>query len=508
MFAPLDQEKAKKFCFELMNILDTQKRIDFDLPLENSNPKLKTDCLFQQNSLGQMFGICVCIDKNGVFGQKNQEIVLKAFSGQFNSFWLVAGWVPPLLDVEKFNQTTRESDKYIHLLTDEILCLSKEISELEKKQCFKDKDSAKKLKNLRIKRSDLQKKRKEASKNSMKEIFSLYEFNCINKKKLTIEDIFGKNKQPPTGSGECCAPKLLNFAFKNDLTPISMAEFYYGNENNSGTKKHKEFYTPCDEKCAPILPFMLDLEILYKDNDILVINKPSGLLSIPGRGEDKKDSASHRMKKLFPDTIEMPSVHRLDMDTSGLMVLAFNAQSHKNLSIQFMNGQVQKKYLAVLDGSIQKKCTFWENCKGTSFDINKSVVAGHIELPFRLDVENRPHQIYDEVYGKIGITDWILVDKAEAKEKIKSFRLTEKLFDSTLEKIYKNEYTFLEFSPQTGRTHQLRLHSSHKKGLNCPIVGDNLYGTQKEGQRLLLHACELSFVHPTTGEKMFFSLYK
>lgn len=499
MFAPLPEEKAKKYCTELMQKLDAEKRIDFETPLNESDAAFSTDCITSKDSLGQMFGVCVCIDQNG------HEVVLKAFSGQFNSIWNVKGWVPPLLDANAFYETTKESDLLIHQLTDKIEALSKEIKALENEylETKPEFSQIQELKSLRRTRSALQKQRKTMSQQSMTEIFALYKFYCADGKLLKFSDIFEEGVQPPTGCGECCAPKLLSYAFQNKLTPVSLAEFFYGTEPPSKKKQHKQFYTPCDEKCAPILPFILGLEILYQDSYIVVINKPSGLLSIPGRGEDKLDSVTTRLKRIFPQCIEQPSVHRLDMDTSGLLVLALDKESHKNLSIQFMEGKVHKKYVAFL----KNKPEFGKGCKLCTDSVSENtscknlLVSGKIELPFRLDVENRPHQIYDEIYGKWGITNFQFLPPAETEKLLSMFRLTKKQtehFFSSYESVP------VSFEPETGRTHQLRLHSSCVHGLNAPIIGDNLYGTQSQDERLMLHACELSFTHPKTGEKMFF----
>jgi tRNA pseudouridine32 synthase/23S rRNA pseudouridine746 synthase len=203
------------------------------------------------------------------------------------------------------------------------------------------------------------------------------------------------------------------------------------------------------------------VEILYQDKDIVVVDKPSGLLSIPGRGPEKIDSVSHRIRQMFPDCLAQPSVHRLDMDTSGLLVLALTAASHRHLSLQFQNRETDKHYLALLDGELAGE-------------------EGTITLPFRLDVENRPHQIYDEIHGKIGTTHWKKLGIENGKTRI-------------------------AFHPITGRTHQLRVHSAHPKGLGIPIVDDPLYGNGDLPGKMKLHACELTFTHPTTGEKMTFT---
>jgi len=203
---------------------------------------------------------------------------------------------------------------------------------------------------------------------------------------------------------------------------------------------------------------MFETDIIYKDSSILVVNKPGGLLSVPGRGPDKQDCLVKRVRDLFPECILQPSVHRLDMDTSGLMVLALTAAAHKSLSFQFQNRTVKKQYLALVKGVVEKE-------------------QGEIRLPFRLDVANRPYQIYDPVHGKWGITLW---------EK----------------KAVTNHQTRILFTPITGRTHQLRTHASHPMGLGCPIVGDRLYGHGKPGDRLLLHASYLRFHHPDNNKTL------
>ena len=204
------------------------------------------------------------------------------------------------------------------------------------------------------------------------------------------------------------------------------------------------------------------LDILHLDDAFVVVNKQSGMLSVPGRGPEKADSVTHRVKQMFPSCIEQPAVHRLDMDTSGLMVVARTDQSMRELSRQFRERETEKRYVALLDGILEDS-------------------SGTIELPFRLDVDNRPFQIYDEVHGKMGTTHW---------EKIG----------------IENDKTRISFIPITGRTHQLRLHAAHEKGLNIPIVGDPFYGNGTGPGQMKLHACELAFTHPVTGERLEFKL--
>ena len=212
-----------------------------------------------------------------------------------------------------------------------------------------------------------------------------------------------------------------------------------------------------------ILPFRQhgEMVILHRDETIVVIDKPGGLLAVPGRGPDKEDSAAARLRALLPDMIAQPAVHRLDLYTSGLMVFAMTAAAHRALSEQFAGREVVKRYTAVVAGIIRGD-------------------YGTIELPFRLDPDNRPLQIYDPIRGKMGITRW---RKIEAH----------------------GETARIDFTPLTGRTHQLRVHAAHPKGLGAPIVGDSLYGSGADGDRMLLHASFLRFRHPATGEAVEFS---
>ena len=386
------------------------------------NEKARKECLKLKKELdskfyNHMIGILVC--KNA----DNQIVIIKAFSGQIKGSYFQLGWAPPCFDETKFNLVAKAYDL---LIKDENCLNSKEIS-----------------------------------KEAQEKIFDLYEFTCIDKTIVKIKDVFF-DKLPPTGTGDCCEPKLLNQAFRLGLTPLSMDEFYFG--ENTNFKTNGEFYPPCNQKCQPLLVHMLKLDIIFVDEHILVVNKPHGLLSVPGRTPENQDCITNRVKTLFPNCINQPSVHRLDQDTSGLMVLAFDKESHKRLSKQFIAKTVFKQYIALIEGKILKE-------------------SGTIELKFRLDTENRPHQIYDEKMGKIGITKFERV------------------------KILKNEgkpVTKVLFTPLTGRTHQLRLHSSHQKGLASPIVGDRLYG--HKGEKLMLQAKLLEFNHPFTNQRLSFQL--
>jgi tRNA pseudouridine32 synthase/23S rRNA pseudouridine746 synthase len=286
-------------------------------------------------------------------------------------------------------------------------------------------------------------------------------------KTRSLTDIFSTTPQgvPPSGSGECCAPKLLQYAYQHGLKPVCMAEFWWGAPTKEELRQHLNYYPACRGKCKPILTWMLQgldvdpdpetlglqhLEIptVYEDNDLLVIDKPSGILSVPGRIEDY--SVETVMRERYPDSIV---AHRLDMGTSGLLIVAKNGEAYRILQQQFIHHEVKKKYLALLELPGQ----------GT----------GVISLPLRPDPMNRPRQVVDMAHGKRAVTRYEYI----------SDRL-------------------VALWPETGRTHQLRIHCAHPDGLANPIVGDELYGTRDK--RLCLHAAEIWFRHPVTGSEMHF----
>ena len=431
MTNPLPTEKAHHYCLQLQHDLDTHGSLDFA-----GQGLISTAYLFGP-ALGQMFCVLVCNDLDC------KEVVLKAFSGQYDGTWEIEGWVPPVVDAVEFERIAATGAQAVAELSLVLERTNGEHAETIRNQ------------------------RRECSQTIQRKLFGQYRFHCIGGSTVAMHEVFG-DRIPPTGTGDCCAPKLLNYAFKTGLQPLSMAEFYYGAPNKSNSRIHKQFYEPCDDRCKPLLGAMLGLDIVYRDDSIIVVNKPAGLLSVPGRGEEKQDCVVARVKRLFPDCLDQPSVHRLDMDTSGLLVLAFTQEAHRDLSIQFIKRQVHKRYVALLEGVVPKD-------------------SGQIELAFRYDPDNRPRQKYDPVLGKWGTTVW---------QKIRVEPFGE---DKTL-------VTRVQFEPLTGRTHQLRLHSAHEKGLGHPIVGDRLYGSGSETSRLMLHAYTLQFTHPTTGQIMQFTL--
>jgi tRNA pseudouridine32 synthase/23S rRNA pseudouridine746 synthase len=274
---------------------------------------------------------------------------------------------------------------------------------------------------------------------------------------------------PPGGTGDCCAPKLLQYAYQQGLKPVCMAEFWWGPSPKGMIRQHGQFYPACRGKCKPILTWMLkglsvdpnpeeihgqpqlDIEVVYEDDWLIVVNKPSGMLSVPGR--IGKYSVATVLHQRYPDSL---LAHRLDMGTSGLMVAAKNHSTYVALQQQFTEHTIRKRYIALIEGTpIIKK--------------------GRIELPLLCDPINRPRQVVDYERGKEAITDYEMIGENR-----------------------------IALYPQTGRTHQLRMHCAHPDGLGCPIRGDELYGHPSD--RLYLHADRLELTHPATGERMTFEL--
>lgn len=287
-------------------------------------------------------------------------------------------------------------------------------------------------------------------------------------------EIFGQtvHKTPPAGAGECAAPKLLQQAYLHGWKPIAMAEFWWGDSPKTEIRHHGHYYPACKGKCEPILQHMLqglqveenpmlkrmqvpsqNLEIVYEDPWLSVINKPAGMLSVPG----KEDAVSvySLMREQYPEADGPLTVHRLDMATSGLMLIAKTKRVHQNLQAQFKNRLVRKRYVALLEGIVPKD-------KGT------------VDLPLCLNPLDRPRQMVHTEHGKPAITDYQVLERLDGKR------------------------TRIVFYPRTGRTHQLRIHAAHPLGLHCPIIGDELYG--EKADRLYLHAEYLEFTHPITGE--------
>jgi len=478
---------------------------------------------FDKNSdgIGKMFGVLVVKNQNNELGY------LCAFSGKLADKTIHKHFVPPVFDVlnpkgfyrkteDEINEINNKiealtSDKNYNLITENINKIAVTHQQLlnTEKQKIKTRRQLRKLEDkvdnqqnlneefylreyevyLNDKVSiiqqeyiiyekqieDLKQLRKEKSAKVQAEIFEHYKFINTNHQQKNLKDIFSNHKQNiPAGAGDCCAPKLFQYAFLHDLTPIAMAEFWWGKPLKTSIRKHKYFYPACKGKCKPILEHMLsgipvkenplfeklaekkEIKIIYEDEYLLVINKPHELLSVSG--SEIEDSVEHRIRQKYPDATGPLLVHRLDMSTSGILLIAKKKDVHKALQSQFINKTVKKRYVALLDGKVNKP-------------------NGKIELPLRVDFFDRPKQMVCFDRGKKAITKY---------EVIETYSNTTKVY----------------FYPITGRTHQLRMHAAHHQGLNSPIVGDDLYGIIKD--RLYLHAERIEFVHPITEKKVSF----
>ena len=320
--------------------------------------------------------------------------------------------------------------------------------------------------------TDMKAHRKAMSEALQERIFRLFIVNNARGETRNLVDVFKPlGTLPPAGAGECCAPRLLNYAFNHELNPLCMAEFWWGASPVGEVRHHGHFYPACRSKCKPILEFMLQglevednplgqrvetsaLDVVYDDDSFTVLNKPSGMLTVPGKLLD--DSLLSRYQAVFTEAQGPVVVHRLDQETSGLVIFAKDKRTHKALQQQFEQHTIKKRYIALLEGQVTQD-------------------EGVIDLPLLPDVEDRPRQRVDYEHGKRAVTRYHVLERSDG-------------------------LTRIALEPFTGRTHQLRVHCSHPQGLNCPIVGDRLYGNASS--RLMLHAQSITLVHPVSGHSM------
>jgi tRNA pseudouridine32 synthase/23S rRNA pseudouridine746 synthase len=521
---------AKIATEEIQEYLESQTDFKHNFGLDTS----KTDL-----PIGKMFGVLI------VQNQKNEVGYLAAFSGKLADKSLPERFVPPVfnmrtegsfyikgeLEIDKINaQLTllKSNEHYLDLkksfkklsqaIAEDLenqrkkMKLSKSDRKLQKKNTIsvlselefknltkklmqdsyndqffykelleyyeaKSEKGGKEVVVFEVKIARLKKERKEKSNYLQQTLFSKYAFLNQQKELKNLLDIFNNPAiKSPAGSGECSAPKLLQYAFANDLKPISMAEFWWGISPNSAVRQHKNYYPACQSRCKPILTHMLqgirmdpnlllenlsekqELKIIYEDDVLIVLNKPAEFLSVPGK--EITDSVYNRIKEKYPTATGPLIVHRLDMSTSGILLLTKTKEANKVLQSQFINRTVKKRYVALLDGNLVEN-------------------SGKIKLPLRVDLDDRPKQLVDFVHGKNAETDWEIIRREHGKTRV-------------------------HFYPITGRTHQLRVHAAHKNGLNTPIFGDDLYG--KKTNRLHLHAEFIEFFHPSTNEKISFTV--
>ena len=371
----------------------------------------------------------------------------------------------------------------------------------------------------------LQRKRKQMSDELQRWLFSAYRMLNAKGEERDLIDIFREytHAMPPAGAGDCCAPKLLQYAYLHRLRPVCMAEFWWGESPASEIRHHLHYYPACRSKCLPILTHMLkgldvapnplaqkrhtaEPRVLYADEYIMVVDKPAGMLSVPGKAESMKseasDSANISVEEYFAN-LQLPTnsqfttnskflkaVHRLDMDTSGLLVLARTEEAYVELQRQFASRETVKRYEAVLSGVPTQN----SKLKTQNSSTQPSGCLEAISLPLIADINDRPRQRVDMEHGKPALTLYNIVE-VRAVDANTAVAYTTKKVDKGR--------TLVHLYPKTGRTHQLRVHCAHPLGLACPILGDPLYGIER-ADRMYLHAAELTFRHPVTGETMHF----
>ncbi|MBN1203725.1 MAG: RluA family pseudouridine synthase [Myxococcaceae bacterium] len=330
------------------------------------------------------------------------------------------------------------------------------------------------LRAIDARRAELEHLRAERSRQLWQQIASSYVIPNARGEERPLGELFAP-EPPPGGAGDCAAPKLLAYAFRQRLRPLALAEFWWGAPPLTGDRQAGAYYPACHGKCGRVLPYMLeglainpallpgaapgtedDLRIVYEDSWLLVVEKPCGLLSVPGRHDLLRDSVLVRLRRRYPEASEPIVMHPLDPEASGLLLVARDPETSAALQPQFARGEADKRYVALLDGQVSGE-------------------HGVIELPLRADPEGRRRHIIDPSHGKRAITEWRVTQRTGARTRVSLF-------------------------PRTGRTHQLRVHAAHPLGLGAPIVGDRLYGG--DDARLMLHADALKLLHPRTGERL------
>lgn len=410
---------------------------------------------------GKMFGVLVVADADGRVGY------LRGFSGMLDGRWEIDGWAPPT-----FDQSARDhvwipgEEEMLDFAARRDELASTMPSDASSRDALRVKAALRTLDATRTARSRV----------LMREIQDTYHFANARGEVRALRDLFAP-AEPPAGAGDCAAPKLLAHAYRLGLTPLALAELWWGAPSPTGDRRAGVFYAACRGKCLPILTHMLDglqadppplfgsaaldpaePRVLYEDAHVMVVHKPSGMLTVPGRSASLQDCVVSRLRARYPDATGPLVVHRLDMDTSGLLLGAKDLATASALQRLFSLRQIDKRYVAWLDGDVAGD-------------------HGHISLPLRPDIDDRPRNIHDPVHGKPAHTEWHVLARVDGRTRV-------------------------QFIPHTGRSHQLRVHAAHPEGLDAPIVGDRLYGrtAPDDDERLLLHAERLAFVHPVSGE--------
>lgn len=366
---------------------------------------------------------------------------------------------------------------------------------------------------------DLRRKRREMSEDLQRWLFSQYKLLNYKGEEKTVLEIFYP-QLPPAATGDCCAPKLLQYAYAHGLKPLQLTEFWWGASPKGEIRHHLHFYPPCKGRCIPLMRWMINppptqtplpsspegeeiTGILFEDSQLAVIDKPAGMLSVPGKTGEV--SVYDIMRQRYPNTDSPLIVHRLDQATSGIMVIAKTLYAYHHLQRQFAEHTVKKRYVAVLE----KQMTPTHPPRGEETVLQREeetvLQRGEISLPLRPDINDRPRQMVDYEHGKPAVTKYHVITDSQPKSA--NHNWLSPLAPNVVSQLSIINYQFhkvVALFPQTGRTHQLRVHCAHKDGLGNPILGDTLYGS-KRADRLYLHADRIIFIHPTTGEKMTFT---
>ena len=367
---------------------------------------------------------------------------------------------------------------------------------------------------------DLRRKRREMSEDLQRWLFSQYKLLNYKGEEKTVLEIFYP-QLPPAATGDCCAPKLLQYAYSHGMKPLHMTEFWWGESPKQEIRHHLHFYPPCKGRCMPLLRWMINppptppgrgakmrqilpsseglgVGYLFEDSQIAVIDKPAGMLSVPGKTGEV--SVYDIMRQRYPDSDSPLIVHRLDQATSGIMVIAKTLYAYHNLQKQFSEHTIEKRYVAVLENQM----TPTQPPRGEETVLQR----GKISLPLRPDLNDRPRQVVDYEHGKPAVTKYRIITDSQPESNTQSsnHNWLPPLAPNVVSQfsIPNSQFPRVALFPQTGRTHQLRVHCAHKDGLDNPILGDTLYGS-KRADRLYLHADSIIFIHPTTGEEMTFT---
>ena len=479
---------------------------------------------------GKMFGVLVVAAPDGRVG------FLRGFSGMLGRRWHVPGFVPPLFDVAARDtfwpageaalrtlsqqlaeldaltaprraelallitrhdvvmhalrerhrarrvrrQTERESapddPEALRALASESRGDTAEQHRLRAEHAAQRETVASRLRAIDTQYAALAQERADRSRMYSQQIHDTYVIANARGERRLLRELFAPDA-PPSGAGDCAAPKLLGHAYREGLRPIALAELWWGPPPITGGRHAGLFYPACRGKCGPLLGHALEglatdppprfggeliaadePRVVFEDRWIAIVDKPVGLLSVPGRGDALRDSVLTRLRARYPQARGPLVVHRLDLDTSGLLLVAKDEPTHVALQRMFALRAIDKRYVAWLDGSAAGD-------------------RGVVTLALRVDIDDRPRQIYDPLHGKPATTEWQVIARDAGRTRVALY-------------------------PRTGRTHQLRVHAAHALGIGVPITGDRLYGRHSERERLLLHAEALSFVHPHTNERV------